>query len=85
MRLKEISGLHSRRNPIIRLKNANLHKSSRPMVFETGGVPILDDTWIILVYCGVSLDVTERIKLEEDLRKRNCEVEKLLKEKNEFI
>ncbi len=44
MRLKEISGLHSRRNPIIRLKNANLHKSSRPMVFETGGVPILDDT-----------------------------------------
>ena len=53
-----------------------MHKSSRPAVFETSGVSILDDTWIILVYRGVSLDVTERIKLEEDLRKRNCEVEK---------
>ncbi len=44
MRLKAISGLHSRLNPIIRLKNANLHKSSRPAVFETSGVSILDDT-----------------------------------------
>ena len=72
-------------NPIIRLKNTNLHKSGRRVVFETSGMPILDDNGIILGYRGVSRDVTERIKLEGDLRKRTLKVEKLLKEKNEFI
>lgn len=72
-------------NPIIRLENTNLHRDGRRVIFETSGIPILDESGITLGFCGVSRDVTKRKKLEEDLRKRTCKVEKLLKQKNEFI
>ena len=72
-------------NPIIRLENTNLHRDGRRVIFETSGMPILDERGITLGFRGISRDVTKRKKLEEDLRKRTCKVEKLLKQKNEFI
>ncbi|MFH1102038.1 MAG: PAS domain S-box protein [Methanobacteriota archaeon] len=67
------------KNPIIRLENFNLHKDGRTVVFETSGVPIFDAKGNLWGYRGVTRDVTERKKMEEELRRKNIQLEEINK------
>jgi len=54
---------------IIALENVNLHKDGRRIIFETSGVPVLDEFGKVIGYRGVDRDITERKKTEEELQK----------------
>jgi len=55
--------------PITNFENVNLHKSGRRMVIETNGIPILDEAGRLLGYRGVDRDITERKRVEEEVRR----------------
>ena len=71
-------------NPIIRLENTNLHKDRRRIVLETSGIPIFDTNNNVLGYRGISRDVTDRKKMEEDLRRKNVELERINRELEDY-
>ena len=71
-------------NPIIRLENTNLHKDGRRIVLETSGIPIFDANRNILGYRGISRDVTDRKKMEVDLRRKNVELERINRELEDY-
>lgn len=50
------------------LENVNRHKDGRLVVLESSGVPIVDGNGKLLGYRGMDRDVTERKKLEDQLR-----------------
>ncbi len=58
----------SRRIAFSALQNVNRHKDGRFVVLESSGVPIVDGNGKFLGYRGMDRDVTERKKLEEQLR-----------------
>lgn len=72
------------KNPIIRLENINLHKDGRTVVFETSGVPIFDAKGNLWGYRGVTRDFTERKKMEEELRRKNIQLEEINKELEDY-
>ncbi|MDP8207867.1 MAG: PAS domain S-box protein, partial [Candidatus Electryonea clarkiae] len=57
-----------KKQTIFRLKNTNLHRDGRLVVFETNGVPIVDKNGELVGYRGADIDITERIQAEESLR-----------------
>ncbi|MCK5311256.1 MAG: PAS domain S-box protein, partial [Desulfobacteraceae bacterium] len=67
-----------KRAPIISLENINLCKDGSPIVIETSGVPVLDETGKVLFYRGIDRNITERKQAEE-------EREKLIKEREKAI
>ena len=50
------------------VENTNLHKNGRHVVLETSGVPILDDQGNLLGFRGMDRDITERKRMESQLR-----------------
>jgi len=64
------------RRPFSGLENINLHKSGREVVLETGGVPVFDEKGEFRGFRGIDRDVTDRKKLEKDLRKARDGLEK---------
>ncbi len=65
MKLKDAA---ENNRPIIALENINLHKDGRRIIFETNGVPVLDEDEKVIGYRGVGRDITERKHAEEELR-----------------
>jgi PAS domain S-box-containing protein len=59
--------LANRGVPIHSLKNVNLHKDGRTVVFETSAVPFYDESWNIQGYRGIGRDITERMATEKQL------------------
>jgi len=54
--------------PIKNLENINIHKNKESVILETNGKPILDEAGRLIGYRGVDRDITERKKLEEELK-----------------
>ncbi len=60
--------ISAKREPFSGLENRNLHRSGREVVLETSGVPVLSDHGELLGYRGMDRDVTDRKRLESQLR-----------------
>ncbi|MFO1489051.1 MAG: PAS domain S-box protein [Verrucomicrobiota bacterium] len=60
--------IHERRESFSTLENINRHKDGHLVVLESSGVPIFDGKGVFLGYRGMDRDVTERKRLEEQLR-----------------
>ena len=74
----EIAG---RQEPFSGLENVNLHKDGHTVILETSGVPIFDSDGSFKGYRGIDRDITERKKVEEELKnaKENAEAASLAK------
>ena len=57
------------REPFRHVENALLHRDRRVVLFESNGVPVLDECGNLTGYHGVSRDITLRKRAEEDRRK----------------
>lgn len=69
-RVAEVFGaIAGARKPFRALQNINSHKSGRPVILESNGVPILDELGTFLGYRGMDRDITERTRMEQELRK----------------
>jgi two-component system, NtrC family, sensor histidine kinase KinB len=55
-----------KRLPFRALENTNLHKDGHPVVLETSGNPLFDDSGQLLGYRGVDRDITERKRMEQE-------------------
>ncbi len=51
-----------------RLENPNLHKCGSTVILETNAFPIIDKQGNLLGYRGADTDITERKRVEEDLK-----------------
>ena len=61
----EFGAIAEFRKPFDGLENTNLHKTGRPVVLETSGVPIFDANGNFRGYRGIDRDITERKRMEE--------------------
>ncbi|OGV67913.1 MAG: hypothetical protein A2283_12225 [Lentisphaerae bacterium RIFOXYA12_FULL_48_11] len=59
----------SQRSPIKKLENINQRKDGRLVVLETSGIPLFDPNEQLQGYRGVDRDITERKRIEEELKK----------------
>ncbi|MHB8770405.1 MAG: PAS domain-containing protein [Syntrophales bacterium] len=66
-----------RRQPFRNLANPNVRKDGGIVILETNGVPILDEKGTLLGYGGVDVDITERSRAEDALRRQNAYLEAL--------
>lgn len=57
------------REPLFHLENTNLHKDGHLVWLETSGVPFFDDAGNFRGYRGIDRDITERKKIEEELKR----------------
>ena len=55
--------------PFQELENTNLHKDGRHVVLDTSGVPIFDTNGNLSGYRGIDRDISERKKVEEDIKR----------------
>jgi PAS domain-containing protein len=53
--------------PFTALENINLHKSGKPVILETSGIPIFNAEGELAGYRGIDRDITERKRSEEKL------------------
>jgi len=72
---EKIHGLIVERKPIVNLETRKLHKDGRIVFVETNAIPIVDDNGRLHRYEGIDRDITERKKVEEQLRKLSRAVE----------
>ncbi len=68
----------SQKAKVVNLENINITKDSRQIVILTNGVPILGDKGNILGYRGADVDITEKKRWEEELKKQKTLSEKYL-------
>jgi PAS domain S-box-containing protein len=76
--------LEKNRNPIISLVNINLHKDGRKVFIETSGVPLFNSDGSLKGYRGIDRDITERKLFEKEIKKREEELNKRVKELEDF-
>lgn len=62
---------------IERLESVNLRKDGRFVVLETSGIPVLDAGGELAGYRGIDRNVTERNRIEENLRRHTGQLEAL--------
>lgn len=65
----EFESIIKKRRAFKNLKNVNRHKNGWVLVFETSGVPIIDDNGEFKGYRGIDRDITERRKAEEESKR----------------
>ena len=65
------AGIASEHKPFNSLESTNRHKDGRMIVLETSGVPIFDGEGNFRGYRGIDRDITERKRVEEEIRKLN--------------
>ncbi len=66
-----------RKLPFRNLINPNVRKDGSIVILETSGAPILDEKGNLLGYSGVDVDITERSRAEDALRRQNAYLEAL--------
>jgi PAS domain S-box-containing protein len=62
------SELTEKKAPIHNLENWNIHKNGSLLLLETSGVPIVNVKGQLTGYRGIDRDITERKKMEEELK-----------------
>ncbi len=62
-----------------RMESVYLHKNGREVVLETSGVPIIDAAGNLVGYRGIDRDITERLRIEEDRKKMEYQLQQLHK------
>jgi PAS domain S-box-containing protein len=67
------------------LPNPNISKEGRVVHLETSGVPVLDETGNLLGYRGVDIDVSERKRAEEELKRYQEHLQELVGERTEEL
>ncbi len=67
------------RKPFERMESVHLHKDGHPVVLEASGIPIISAKGELLGYRGIDRDVTERIRLEEERKKMEGQLQQLQK------
>jgi two-component system, NtrC family, sensor kinase len=83
--ISEIShSIMASRKPFTSFENINLHKDGRQVIIETSGVPIFDKDGNFSGYRGIDRDITERKISEKALKKHERELQKRVKELEEF-
>jgi PAS domain S-box-containing protein len=65
------------KTPITNLENTNLHKDGHAVVMETSGVPIIDSTGKFCGYRGIDRDITERKRMETELRESEAHYKRI--------
>jgi len=60
--------IEEKKAPIHNLNNWNLHKNGTLVLLETSGIPIIDVKGQLIGYRGIDRDITERKKMEEELK-----------------
>jgi PAS domain S-box-containing protein len=68
-RKKAAFEVFAKKQPYCEFLNRNVHKNGRTVLLSTSGVPVLDDEGNLLGYRGTDIDITERKRAEESLRK----------------
>lgn len=63
------------RRPFLNVENRNLQKGGCVVALETSGVPVVDHRGVLQGYRGINRDITERKRVEEQLRKLSRAVE----------
>jgi len=64
----------ARRVPFSLLQNVNRRKDGRLVVLETNGIPFFDKNGALAGYRGVDRDITERRRIEEQLRAKSAQL-----------
>lgn len=77
-------GVVESRKPFAGFENVNLHKDGRRVVLETSGIPVFDASGNLSGYRGIDRDITERKRLECEMRDRE-RLEDIVRFKSEFI
>ena len=72
------------REPIVDLEHWKITKDGRSLCCITNGIPILDDRGRLMGYRGVTKDITERRKAEEELRRAKEDAERANQELEEL-
>lgn len=65
---KEAFEVFATKRAFAKYVNSNVHKNGSIILIETSGAPILDSRGALLGYRGVDVDITEFLKLEDQLR-----------------
>ncbi|MBN2734325.1 MAG: PAS domain S-box protein [Methanomicrobiaceae archaeon] len=65
--------------------NINLHKNGNHVILETSGVPNYEETGRFIGYRGADTDVTERCRVEEELRKSEEQYRNLVENISDII
>ena len=73
------------RQPFCAMENTNHHKDGRLVVLETSGVPFFDEQGTLLGYRGIDRDITERKRMEQELRAAKQAAEEASKSKSTFL
>ena len=73
------------RKPFRSFLNRNLHKNGEERWLLTSGMPILDENGNLKGYRGLDLDITEKKKAQEELKKLNKFLESIIENANVWI
>jgi PAS domain S-box-containing protein len=66
------------KKPFENLININLHIDGYQVIFETSGVPVFDANNNLTGYRGIDRDITERMRMEDELRQSEILANELL-------
>ncbi len=72
-------------NPFYQLESTMLNKDGFPVIFETSGVPVLNEQGELTGYRGIGRDITERKEAEKKLQQAKDEVEQANRAKSIFL
>jgi PAS domain S-box-containing protein len=71
----------SARQPLVNLENTNRRRDGSLVVLETSGSPYYDTQGELMGYRGIDRDITERKRIEEEIRNLNVELEQRVRER----
>jgi len=75
----------AQKQPFTHFVNRNLDKNGQIVTIETSGVPIISGNGKLVGYRGVDHDITERKKMEEQLKNYSERLEELVQERSEEL
>jgi PAS domain S-box-containing protein len=82
LRLRPLVGqIFAAQAPIQNLQDLNLHRDGHPVMLETCGVPVFDDSGRFTGYRGIDRDISQRKRAEEELLKHREHLEELVAER----
>ena len=71
------------KQPFRDFSNRNLHKNGAVVWLSTSGIPVLDAAGNLLGYRGSDIDISERLKAQQDLENANSQLQALVREAQE--